>query len=164
MSLTSHRCVGSEGASGPIARGLRDDESRLLWEGMFSRFPEYYKAMESLCDVLLRFAMRRRLDSLEGVMPTDHPLVGLLRAYKGLEHTRPKVLLIRLVNLNRLLARIRPALQRRLSCLECEGKVDPDDLLHDLDVTITVAGPMRPPTDPQMGRHVLCGAGGRYGE
>src|SRR5205807_1093755 len=79
----------------------------------FCYHPEHAAAVLPLLDAILTFAAKRRHSGIQGYLPEDHPALPLVRERPGFTTMESSVLLFRLVNLRRLLERLRPLLAER---------------------------------------------------
>jgi predicted N-acetyltransferase YhbS len=75
--------------------------------------PGHEGAAVALWDGVLRYAAKRRIGAVQGHLPVDHPALSVARPVPGFAVTESQLLLFRLVNLPRLLERLRPLLAER---------------------------------------------------
>jgi predicted N-acetyltransferase YhbS len=84
--------------------------------------PGHEGAAVALWDAVLRYAAKRRVAVVQGHLPGDHPALGVARSMAGFAETESRVLLFRLVNLPRLLERLRPLVAERARAAEVEAE------------------------------------------
>jgi hypothetical protein len=85
--------------------------------------PDHEGAAVELLDAALTFAARRGLEGIQGHLPVDHPALAAARERPGFALAETAVLLFRLVNLRRLLERLRPLLAERAWERDLEGSL-----------------------------------------
>lgn len=83
--------------------------------------PSHEPAAVELLDAALTFAAKRRIPALQGHLPADHPALAAARERPGFSLAETTALLFRLVNLRRLLERLRPLLAERAGGARLEG-------------------------------------------
>jgi predicted N-acetyltransferase YhbS len=83
--------------------------------------PGHEAAAAALLDAALTFAAKRRIPALQAHLPADHAALAAARERPGFSATESSVLLFRLVNLRRLLERLRPLLAERARAAGVEG-------------------------------------------
>lgn len=81
------------------------------------------RAAVALLDAALTFAAKHGLDGIQGHLPSDHPALAAARARPAFSTAETAVLWFRLVNLRRLLERLRPQLAERTTRAEVEGQL-----------------------------------------
>ena len=80
-------------------------------------------AAVELLDAALTFAAKRRYEGIRGHLPADHPALEAARQRSGFATHPTSVLLFRLVNLRRLLARLQPLLAERARAAPLEAAI-----------------------------------------
>jgi predicted N-acetyltransferase YhbS len=83
--------------------------------------PGHEAAAGDLLDAALTFAAKRRIPAVQAHLPADHAALAEARQRPGFAVTQTSVLLFRLVNLYRLLDRLRPLLAERARAAGVEG-------------------------------------------
>jgi predicted acetyltransferase len=89
----------------------------------FCHLAGHERAAIDLLDAIQTFTAKRRFAGLQSYLPADHPAVEAARLRSGLETTEASVLLFRLVNLRRLLERLRGLLADRAQAAEIAGEL-----------------------------------------
>jgi predicted N-acetyltransferase YhbS len=99
---------------GQIVAYLRSERGgRRLVVSECCYLPAHEPAAIELLDAALTFTAKRGLEGIQGHLPSDHPALAAARARPGFSTSETALLWFRLVNLRRLLERLRPLLAER---------------------------------------------------